>query len=76
MSQTCEESDTNIRRIYFTRMRLPRKDTAAFPLYWLSRIALDGIAPPAEEMLLDQSHLCLHHHLSNTHPLLHFLFKR
>lgn len=37
---------------------------------------LQCIAPRAEEMLVDQSHLCLHHHLSNIRLLLQFLSER
>lgn len=34
------------------------------------------IHPRAEEMIVDQSHLCLHHHLSNIRLLLQFLSER
>lgn len=56
-------------------MLLLRSDTAAFALCSVALVRV-RITPRAEEMIVDQSHLCLHHHLSNIRLVLQFLSER
>lgn len=51
--------------IYVTWLHLMRIDTAALAFYLATAVPA-RIAPQGEEVLVDQSHLCLHRHLSNT----------